>query len=111
MNPILEGLRVITQVDRVIHEPLRLVIMTYLSQIERTDFLHLMRELKTTQGNLGAHMTRLEEAGYVTVKKTFVDKKPHTSFTITPAGQTAVERYWEQMGGVMKVIRRAAAPE
>lgn len=95
-------LRPLNQVDRVIHEPVRLQIMTYLSLVESADFLFLQRELQVTQGNLGAHLMSLERSGYVRMEKTFVNRKPRTTFQITPAGMMALLGYWRIMRDVLQ---------
>ena len=95
-----DDIRQLAHLDRVIHEPLRLQIMTYLAVVESADFLFLQRELQATQGNLGAHLATLERAGYLTVEKTFVSRKPRTTFQITGAGQAALTQYWTIMRDV-----------
>lgn len=85
------------EVDRVIHEPVRLKIMMVLSGIEWADFPSLCRMLDLTRGNLSAHISRLERPKYVRVKKTIVGKIPHTQYQLTRTGQAALERYWAAM--------------
>jgi DNA-binding HxlR family transcriptional regulator len=82
------------EVDRVVHEPARLRIMTMLSGVAAADFNFLRTALGLTNGNLSCHMDRLERAGYVEVEKEFVGKMPHTQYKLTPAGRTALEGYW-----------------
>lgn len=94
-------IRLLNQIDRVIHEPLRLQIMTCLSLVESADFLFLLRELEATKGNLGAHLTSLERAGYIAVEKTFVNRKPRTTYQITAAGREALAGYWRIMRDVI----------
>lgn len=79
--------------DRLIHEPARLMIMTELYSIPETDFLYLQRELRLTQGNLSSHLARLEEAGYVLIEKTFKGKYPLTICSLTIRGRKAFEEY------------------
>jgi DNA-binding transcriptional ArsR family regulator len=81
------------EIDKLIHEPARLQIMTQLYVVEEADFLFLMRKTGLTWGNLSSHMSRLEEAGYIEVKKEFQDKKPHTILKLTPAGRVAYDKY------------------
>ena len=71
-------LRSLTELDRLIHEPARLLIVTILSTVESADFLFLERETELTKGNLSAHLSKLEEAGYVNIEKTYKGKLPLT---------------------------------
>jgi DNA-binding MarR family transcriptional regulator len=87
----------IGNIDRLIHEPGRLMIMSYLSVVESAAFLFLKRQTGFTWGNLSAHLSKLEDAGYIEVTKEFVDKKPHTVLHLTEAGRTAFNRYRESM--------------
>jgi len=87
----------ITSVDKLIHEPARLNIMTHLYVIESADFLFMMRQTGLTFGNLSAHMSKLENAGYIEIIKEFVGKKPHTMLKLTEKGRQAFEEYRKQM--------------
>jgi DNA-binding MarR family transcriptional regulator len=87
----------IGNVDRLIHEPGRLMIMAYLSVIESADFPFLKRQTGFTWGNLSAHLSKLEDAGYIEVTKEFLDKKPHTVLHLTEAGRSAFNEYREYM--------------
>lgn len=98
-------LREIASLDRVIHEPARLLLMTILSAVESTDFLFLQRETGLTKGNLSAHLSKLEEAGYVEIKKTYKGKLPLTICKLTKSGIKAFGLYREQM---TKFIERTA---
>jgi DNA-binding transcriptional ArsR family regulator len=93
-----DELRSITDLDRLIHEPARLLIVTILSALESADFLFLQRETGLTKGNLSAHLTRLEQAGYVRIEKTFKGKSPLTVCRLTEAGSKGFEAYRRQMG-------------
>jgi len=92
-----DDLRNLTELDRLIHEPARLLIVTILSTVESADFLFLQRETDLTKGNLSAHLSKLENAGYVYIKKTFKGKLPLTVCKLTEAGQDAFESYRQQM--------------
>lgn len=81
------------ELDKTIHEPARLQIMTQLYVVEEADFLFLMRKTGLTWGNLSSHMSKLEAAGFIEIKKEFLDKKPHTILKITAAGRSAFEDY------------------
>ena len=90
MNP---QVRNIVELDRVIHEPGRLVIVSLLSAVERADFLYLQHETGMNKGTLSSHLSRLEEAGYVEISKTFRGKVPKTLLRLTPSGRKAFDRY------------------
>jgi len=92
-----EDLRSLTDLDRLIHEPARLLIVTILSMVESADFLFLQRETDLTKGNLSAHLRKLEEAGYVKIEKTFRGRLPLTVCKLSESGQEAFERYRQQM--------------
>ena len=83
--------------DRLIHEPARLAILTALTACDRTDFLFLQRLTGLTKGNLSSHLGKLEAAGLVEIEKGFVRKTPHTDVCLTAIGRQAVERHWEQL--------------
>jgi DNA-binding transcriptional ArsR family regulator len=89
-------------VDRIIHEPARLLIMTILSMAEKADFLFLLNETGLTRGNLSTHLSKLEETGYVEIEKTYRGKIPQTLCAITPAGMEAFEKYRKQINQFLK---------
>jgi DNA-binding MarR family transcriptional regulator len=91
----------IPALDRLIHEPARLAIMANLFVVESGDFVFLLNRTRLTNGNLSSHMTRLEEAGYVEVRKEFVDRKPRTMYRLTPRGRRAFDRYREEIREVL----------
>lgn len=84
-------------IDRIIHEPARLNIMAQLYMLESADFIFLMRQTGMTWGNLSSHMSRLDKAGYITIEKEFVGKRPHTMLRLTEGGREAFQRYRENM--------------
>jgi len=88
-----EQLRAIAELDRVIHEPGRLMIVMILSGLSECDFLYLQHETEMNKGNLSSHLARLEEAGYVEIEKTYRGKVPMTVLRLTPAGITAFDAY------------------
>jgi DNA-binding MarR family transcriptional regulator len=88
-----ENLRDMNTVDRMIHEPARLVIVAILYSVEKADFVYLLRETGLTKGNLSAHLSRLEEAGYVKIEKSFRGKVPQTVCSLTDAGRAAFRDY------------------
>jgi DNA-binding MarR family transcriptional regulator len=85
------------EIDRVIHEPARLILMAHLYVVESADVVFLMQTTDLTWGNLSSHLSRLEEAGYVESAKDFVDRKPHTMVKLTAAGRRAFDEYRRQM--------------
>jgi len=82
-----------TEIDRVIHEPGRLMIVALLSAVDRADFLYLQHETEMNKGTLSSHLSRLEEAGYVEVLKTYRGKVPQTLLHLTDSGRRAFEQY------------------
>jgi len=87
------SIRDLSSLDRLIHEPARLMIMTILFAVEEADFVYLQRECGLTQGNLSSHLSRLEEAEYLTITKTFKGKYPLTICRLTRKGREAFESY------------------
>lgn len=85
------------EVDRLVHEPARLGILTVLSSVRSAEFLFLQSALGLSKGNLSSHLSRLEAGGLVEITKKFVGKKPQTTAAITEAGATAIARYWVQL--------------
>ena len=94
VRPIDDGPRPDLDVDRLVHEPARLGVLTVLSSVRSAEFLFLQSALGLSKGNLSSHLSKLEAGGLVEITKRFVGKKPQTTAAITPAGTTAVERYW-----------------
>ena len=90
-------LRSLVDIDRLIHEPARTMIVATLYAVESADFLYLQRETGLTKGNLSAHLSKLEEAGYLTVEKTYRGKIPLTLCRLTEAGRLAFETYRRKM--------------
>ncbi len=90
------------QIDRTIHEPVRLRALTLLSGVEAAEFSFLLRVLNLTNGNLSVHMRKLEEAGYVAVTKEFVGRTPRTTYAITPRGRDALRRYWRLLDHIRR---------
>jgi len=101
-----DDLRRVTELDRMIHEPARLLIVTILSAVESADFLFLQRETGLTKGNLSAHLSKLEDAGYVKIQKTFKGKLPLTICKLTAAGTKAVAQYRQQLQSFMEMTKQ-----
>ena len=87
--------RQIADIDRVVHEPARLMILLFLYSLESSDFLFLMNATELTWGNLSSHLTKLEEAGYVQIEKTYDGRKPRTLVRMTRDGRKAIKKYRE----------------
>ena len=83
--------------DRLIHEPGRLAILTVLASVQDADFLFLLRATGLTKGNLSSHLAKLEDAGLVTIEKRFIRKKPNTNVALTATGRERVGHHWEQL--------------
>jgi len=88
-------------IDRLVHEPARLAILTHLLVLERADFIYLMNETGLTRGNLSSHMSKLEDAGYLKIEKKFEGKTPRTLLSLTKAGRRALGEYRRQMQAVV----------
>jgi DNA-binding MarR family transcriptional regulator len=95
----------LTNLDRVVHEPARLLVLCYLYVVKSADFLFLLRKTGLTRGNLSAHMRKLESAGYVDVEKTFNDRLPLTIYGLTTSGRKALRKYRTQMIQGLEVIK------
>jgi DNA-binding HxlR family transcriptional regulator len=94
-----------TELDRLIHERIRLGIVSALAVNESLSFNELKALMKTTDGNLSVHARKLEEAQYVVCRKSFDGRVPRTEYRLTPAGRRALERYLEHMEALIKVTR------
>jgi DNA-binding HxlR family transcriptional regulator len=91
--------------DRLIHERLRLGIVSALAVNDSLSFNDLKQLMNTSDGNLSVHARKLEEANYVTCNKTFEGRVPRTSYTLTPLGRRALERYLDHMEALIRVTR------
>lgn len=90
-------------VDRLVHEPARLGILSVLEGQKEADFQFLQAVLGLTKGNLSSHLAKLEAAELIRVTKTFQGKLPRTMQEITPAGRAALKRQWEQMEAIRRL--------
>ena len=100
-NPIFDVLLSAAEIDKTVHEPARLMILSILYVIDSADFVFLHNLSGLTRGNFSTHISRLEEAKYIEVKKEFVDRKPTTIYSISAAGVNALESYREQMKRIL----------
>ena len=96
-----QGLPALSDIDRLIHEPARLMILSLLYVVDSADFIFLMRQTGLTWGNLSSHISKLEGAGYVEVEKEFKGKKPHTMLHLTEDGRVAFREYRGRMKQVL----------
>lgn len=90
--------------DRLLHEPARLMIVTTLYPLDQSDFLYLLRETGLTKGNLSAHLMKLEEAKYIEIEKTYRGKLPLTLIRLTQQGRTALTDYRNKLKEIMEQI-------
>lgn len=96
----------LVSVDKTVHEPARLAILTALSACASADYVFLQRLTGLVSGSLTQHLARLEEAGLVTITKGFAGKYPQTTVTLNDAGRDAIEAHWERMTAVRKAAAR-----
>lgn len=87
----------LTQLDRTVHEPARLAVLTALAACQGADFLFLQRLTGLTKGNLSRHLARLEADGLVRIDKEFVNKVPRTMLSLTGEGRARIAAHWEQL--------------
>lgn len=94
------------EIDRVVHEPARLAILTVLASCREADFLFLERATGLTRGNLSVQLTRLEEAGLIRISKTFAKKRTLTTAALAERGGRALKAYWESMEAMRELAKR-----
>ncbi len=94
--------RDLAEVDRLVHEPARLMILMVLYTVESADFTFVLNVTELTDGNLSSHLSKLEAAGYVEIEKGYAGKKPRTRLSLTAEGRGAVERYRGTMEKALK---------
>jgi DNA-binding transcriptional ArsR family regulator len=99
--PVKERLEGLIKLDRLIHEPARLAILTVVNSAEEVEFKFLEAVTGLSRGNLSSHTAKLEEAGYLEVHKTFRGRKPLTSYRITEQGRAALGAYWQQLRALL----------
>lgn len=105
-------LRTLLEIDRLIHEPARLLLVNILYVLESADFLYLLNETGLTRGNLSSHLGKLEEGGYLTIEKTYSGKTPLTILHISAAGRAAYEAYSQQIRlGLLPETARGKGPK
>jgi DNA-binding transcriptional ArsR family regulator len=94
----------LASLDRVVHEPARLMIMALLYAVPEADFLYIQKECDFTQGNLSSHLAKLDQAGYVFINKMFKGKYPLTICSLTDPGRRALESYVRTIRGLCEQI-------
>ena len=94
----------LAEIDRLVHEPARLAIMALLYVVESADFTFLVNQTGLSWGNLSAHMSKLEEAGYLDVEKRFKGRRPNTNLRLTTAGRSALEEYRRRLKQVLDYL-------
>jgi DNA-binding MarR family transcriptional regulator len=107
MNPLPNGepdFSQIAELDRLLYEPVRLMVMASLYVVESADYTYLMRQADLTWGNLSAHLSKLEEAGYIEVEKTYRGKRPYTLLCMSPAGRKAFRKYIQRMKEIIDYL-------
>lgn len=94
-------LQQLAEIDPLVHSPARLMVLTYLYVVDSIDFVYLKRVTGLSWGNLSTHLTKLEDAGYVKIVKTFQEKKPNTMISLTEQGRNAFREYKDGMQDVL----------
>ena len=89
------------EIDRLIHEPARLRLVTLLYVVDEADFTYLADRTGMTAGNISSHMAKLERGGYVEVDKSFLGRRPRTVYRLTAAGRAAVQTYREEIAALL----------
>lgn len=97
-----QELRQLSLIDRVVHEPSRLMILMVLYTVDEADFTFLVNMTELTDGNLSSHLTKLEEAGYIEIEKGYAGKKPRTTIRLKPEGRLAIQGYRNTMEQALK---------
>jgi DNA-binding MarR family transcriptional regulator len=100
-SPTNQDLQPLAEIDKLIHEPARLMILATLYVVESADFLFVKNQTGLTRGNLSSHMNKLEDAGYIKITKEFVDKIPRTLLQISEKGRAALLDYTSNMKQVL----------
>ena len=91
----------LADIDQIIHAPARLMVLTYLYVVESADFVFLTRLTGLSWGNISTHLTKLQDAGYITIEKTFKGRKPHTIIHLSEAGRAAFKKYKQSLTQVL----------
>jgi DNA-binding transcriptional ArsR family regulator len=100
-----EQLSRLDAIERLVHEPARMAILTMLSECLEADFTFLQRSTSLSNGNLSLHLLKLEQAGLIVIKKDFVGKRPRTRALITVEGREAIDGHWERLAQIRQAAR------
>ena len=92
-------------INRLVHEPSRLAILTALSACEKADFVFLLNVTGLTKGNLSSHLSKLEQGGMVAIQKQFEGKQPITYVMLTPEGREGLQEHWERLEAIRNAAR------
>lgn len=101
----------LSALDRLVHEPARLAVLTVLSVCRSADFMYLLRVTGLTRGNLSVHLSKLEEAGLVRTEKRFVARRPNTRVALTSRGRDAIESHWRELEELRRASREWSPDE
>jgi len=101
----------LAELDKLIHEPARLVILTALSAVDSAYFLFLQNLTGLTAGNLSGHLTRLEEANLINVRKEIVGKRPKTTLSLTQTGRKAIDQHWQRLNELRTKTQASASQQ
>lgn len=96
-----------TSLDRLLHDRMRLGIVSALAAADDLSFTDLKSALNATDGNLGVHARKLEDAGYVSCEKTFAGRTPRTGYRLTSSGRRALEKYLDHMAAIIRAARHS----
>ena len=92
------------EIDTFVHEPARLRLLVFLAMLERADFVYLVTHSGLSRGNLSVQMSKLAEAGYVAIDKSFANNRPHTLYRLTDAGREALRAYRRDMTTILSAL-------
>lgn len=96
--------KAVASLDKTLHEPARLSLVACLAVVDEADFVFLQSQTGMTGGNLSSHVRKLEQAGYVSIRKEFQGARPRTTLTLTPTGREAFTRYLDAMRALLEVL-------
>jgi DNA-binding transcriptional ArsR family regulator len=95
----------LASINRLVHEPSRLAILTALSACEKADFVFLLSVTGLTKGNLSSHLSKLEQGGLVLIEKVFEGRQPVTYAMLTPEGREGLEQHWKRLDAIRRGAR------
>ena len=95
----------LASINRLVHEPSRLAILTALAACEKADFIFLLNVTRLTKGNLSSHLSKLEQGGLVTIEKAFEGKQPVTYVMLTLEGREGLEEHWKRLDAIRRTAK------